>query len=173
MPPVPSQPRPDPGAASDGADKRVDDPAAWADHQAVQLRRVAAGETQAAVDWPGVIGEIAAVGVAERNATRILLRQAMALLLHVRGWPDHADRSVWLIALGGTLADLAIRLTPSIRPHLDLGALYQQARAQFAGVALDGQLPRPFPTTCPFTLDDLLRGDRAQLDGLLAPNEDL
>jgi hypothetical protein len=170
------------------AGPREADPLAWSQSQAAQLRRLA-GETPTAVDWPGVIAEIDAVGVAELNATRILLRQAMALLLQLRGWPEHADRPLWQIALGGALADLAIRLTSSIglpptseirppptsaiRPLLDLGALYQQARGQFAGVALDGQLPRPFPAACPFTLDDLLHGDRAHLDTLLAPNEDL
>ena len=75
--------------------------------------------------------------------------------------------------MGGVLADLAIHLTPVMRPHLDLEALYQLARAQVAGVALDGQLPRAFPTGCPFSLDELLRADRAQLDTLLVPNEEL
>lgn len=125
------------------------------------------------VDWPGVIAEIEAVGVAELTATRLLLRRAMALLLQIRGWPEHADRPAWLVAVGGALGDLAIRLTPRMRPQLDLELLYQLARAQFAGVALDGQLPRPFPTGCPFSLDDLLRADRGQLDALLVPNEEL
>ena len=40
-------------------------------------------------------------------------------------------------------------------------------------MALDGQIPRAFPSGCPFTLDDLLRGDRAQIDALLVPNEEL
>jgi hypothetical protein len=127
----------------------------------------------AEVDWAGVIAQIEAVGVAELNATRSLLRQAMALLLQIRGWPEHAERSAWLIAVGGVLADLAIHLAPGMRGHLDLEALYQLARAQVAGVALDGQLPRAFPSGCPFSLDDLLRGDRAQLDTLLVPNEEL
>jgi hypothetical protein len=159
--------------APEEAAKREADPLAWSQSQAARLRRLVAGDTPPQVDWPGVIAEIEAVGVAELNATRILLRQALALLLQLRGWPELADRPVWLIALGGTLADLTIRLTTSMRPHLDLAALYQHARTQLAGVALDGQLPRPFPAACPFTLDDLLHGDRAQLDGLLAPNEDL
>jgi hypothetical protein len=137
------------------------------------LRRAAAGETTAEVDWAGVIAQIEAVGVAELNATRSLLRQAMALLLQIRGWPEHGDRAAWLIAVGGVLADLAIHLTPGMRPHIDLEALYRLASAQVSGVALDGQLPRAFPSGCPFSLDDLLRGDRAQLDTLLVPNEEL
>jgi len=120
-----------------------------------------------------VITAVEAVGIAEVNATRSLLRQSLALLLQIRGWPEHPDRSAWLIAVGGALADVAIRLTPGMRPHIDLAALYQLARAQISGVALDGQLPRAFPAVCPFALDDLLRGDRAQLDGLLVPNEEL
>ena len=156
-------------AERDGAQ----DALAWSVEQARLLQRAAAGESVPGVDWPGVITEIESVGVAELNATRILVRQAMALLLQLRGWPEHSDRAVWLIALGGALADLTIRLTPAMASRISLESLYQQARAQIAGVTLDGQLPRPFPPGCPFTLDDLLRGDRAQLDGLLAPNEEL
>jgi hypothetical protein len=125
------------------------------------------------VDWAGVIAEIEAVGVAELNTARSLLRQAMALLLQIHGWPEHPGRSTWLLALGAALADLVIRLSPSMRPHLDLDPLYQLARNQFIGVTLDGQLPRAFPSGCPFSLDDLLRADRAQLDTLLVPNEEL
>jgi hypothetical protein len=160
------------------ADPPVDDALAWSERQAALLRRAAASDSMSAdgmsdVDWPGVIAGIEAVGIVELNATRILVRKAMALLLQIRGWPEHPDRAAWAIALGGTLADLTIRLTPSMRPRLDLDALYQRARGQVAGVALDGQLPRPFPLRCPFSLDDLLHGDRTQLDGLLAPNEEL
>ncbi len=120
-----------------------------------------------------MIATVESVGVAELNATRSLLRQALALLLQIRGWPEHGDRSAWLIAVGGVLADVAIHLTQAMRPHIDLAALYQVARAQVSGVALDGQLPRAFPSGCPFTLDDLLRGDRAQIDAFLVPNEEL
>jgi hypothetical protein len=125
------------------------------------------------VDWDGVIAEIRSVGVAELNAIRILLRQAMLLLLQIRGWPEHEGRIAWLLDLGGVLADLAIRATPGARPLLELEPLYQAARGQLAGITLEGQLPRGFPLACPFTLDDLLRGDRGELDALLAPNEEL
>jgi hypothetical protein len=164
---------------------RESDALAWSEREARKLRRVAARDAEdpdrvAArdaspddVDWAGVIAEIEAIGIAELNATCILLRQAMALLLQIRGWPEHEGRSAWLIALGGVLADLTIRLTPAMRPRIDLESLYQGALGQFAGVALEGQLAQPFPSGCPFTLDDLLRGDRTQLDGLLVPNEEL
>ena len=157
------------------ADARLRDAWTWSHRQAALLRLVDRADAAGApeVDWSGVIAEIEAVGVAELNATRSLLRQAMALLLQIRGWPENADRPAWLIAVGGVLADLAIHLTPGMRPYLDLKHLYQLARSQLAGVALDGQLPRPFPSGCPFSLDDLLRADRAQLDTLLVPNEEL
>jgi len=160
------------GDAPDG-DAPAWDAWAWSERQARLLRRAVVGETAPEVDWAGVIATIETVGVAELNATRSLLRQAMALLLQIRGWPEHGDRAAWLIAAGGVVADLAIHITPGMRPHIDLESLYQLARAQVAGVALDGQLPHAFPSGCPFSLDDLLRGDRAQLDALLVPNEDL
>lgn len=152
---------------------RLRDVWTWSQRQARLLRAVADGAGTPGVDWPGVIAEIEAVGVTDLTATRLLLRQAMALLLQIHGWPEHADRPAWLVAVGGALGDLAIRLTPGMRQQLDLESLYQLARAQFAGVALDGQLARPFPSGCPFSLDDLLRADRAQLDALLVPNEEL
>ncbi len=166
-----------PGRSRAGDTPARDAPAwdalSWSTRQARLLRLAAAGETVPEVDWAGVIAAIESVGVAELNATRSLLRQAMALLLQIRGWSEHGDRAAWLIAVGGVLADLAIHLTPGMRPHIDLESLYRLARAQVSGVALDGQLPRAFPSGCPFTLDDLLRGDRAQLDTLLVPNEEL
>jgi hypothetical protein len=152
------------------------DPWAWSERQARLLRRVAAGQRASdagEVDWAGVIVAIESVGVAELNATRTLLRHALALLLQIRGWPDSERRSAWLIAVGGALADVAIHLTPAMRPHIDVAALYQLAHAQISGVALDGQLPLALPLGCPFTLDDLLRGDRAQLEALLVPTEEL
>jgi hypothetical protein len=153
---------------------RERDALAWSEREARKLRQVAAGEADdSGVDWAGVIAEIEAVGLAELHTTRTLLRRAMALLLQIRGWPEHEMRAVWLIDLGGVLGDLVIRLSPAMRARLDLEALYQLARAQFAGVTLEGQLARPFPSGCPFSLDDLLRGDRAQLDALLVPNEEL
>jgi hypothetical protein len=44
----------------------------------------------------------------------------------------------------------------SMRQHLDLAALYEDALLPVRLDVIDGIGPRPLPPACPFTLDDLL-----------------
>src|ERR1700690_643096 len=71
------------------------DALAWSEPQAALLRRVARGERVNDVDWDHVVEEIEDVGLSELNATRAYLRQMLAHLLKLRGWPGHDACQHW------------------------------------------------------------------------------
>jgi hypothetical protein len=137
----------------------------WAEQQAGLLRRLAEGErVNDAVDWPNVIEELQDVGLSELHACESLLRQALVHLLKARGWPD---APAWRGETVGFLADAGERFTPSMRQRISLSGLYRKALRQVRTGAEPGDLPRPLPDLCPFTLDDLLTED-ADVEALAA-----
>lgn len=144
---------------------------AWSEHQSALLRRVARGERLNDVDWEHVVEEIEDVGLSELNATRAHLRQMMAHLLKIHGWPDHSACRHWRSEVVVFQTGLADHFAPSMRQRIDLAALYQRVLAQLAPLTYDDQPPRPFPRDCPFTLDDLLKGDVPEMEARLASLE--
>jgi hypothetical protein len=65
-------------------------------------------------------------------------------------------------------ADAAQRFAPSMQQRISLDRPYHMARAQVQAASYDGQEPLPSPETCPFSLDQLLNGDRQTLEAVLA-----
>lgn len=142
------------------------DALAWAEQQAVLLRRLAAGELlNAVVDWANVIEEVQDVGLSELRACRSLLVQALVHLLKLRAWPDSAASAHWRGEVAGFLADARDRFTPSMRQRVDLAALYADALHRVRSGAEDVGETRGLPGACPFGLDDLL-GDRPDVTAL-------
>src|SRR4030081_2972905 len=68
---------------------------AWSERQAALLRRVARGERVNDVDWDHVVEEIEDVGISELNAVHSYLRQMLAHLLKLHGWPDSDACEHW------------------------------------------------------------------------------
>ena len=140
----------------------------WAEQQAALLRRLAAGERlNAAVDWPNVIEEVQDVGLSELRACQSLLRQALAHLLKLHGWPASDAAAHWRGETAGFLADARRAFTPSMRQRIDLPDLYADALHQVRAAMGDAPAPHPLPASCPFALEELLVG-RPEVPTLLA-----
>ena len=143
------------------------DALAWAEQQASLLRRLAAGERlNEAVDWPNVIEELQDVGLSELRTCQSLLMQAMTQLLKLHAWPSSQSTQHWHDETGVFLDDAERRFTPSMCQRINLGELYAKALRR-ARTTKDPAPPHPLPEACPFTLQELLDGDVAELSAKL------
>ncbi len=134
------------------------DALAWAERQAALLRRLAAGEgVNEAVDWPNVIEEVQDVGLSELRACQSLLEQALTHLLKLHALPDSQAAKHWRDEVRAFLHDVQRRFTPSMRQRTGLDDLYDKAAGRARAAAADsGAMAGLWPSTCPFTLDDLV-----------------
>ncbi len=140
------------------------DALAWAERQAALLRQLAAGERlNEAVDWPNVIDEVQDVGLSELRACQSLLQQALTHLLKLHAWPGSRSAGHWRSEAGTFLDDAEQRFTPSTRQRIGLDSLYAKALRRARECADDAGTPRSHPMTCPYTLDELLAGETAEL----------
>ena len=129
----------------------------WTEQQADLLRRLAAGErVNDAVDWPNLIEEIEALGRSELRSYGSLLRQAIVHLLRIRAWPNSRAVGHWKAETFAFLNDAREGFTPSMRHRIEIGPLYAYALQQVHADTDESGEPSALPTTCPFTLDDLL-----------------
>jgi hypothetical protein len=135
----------------------------WAEHQAALLRRTARGERVNDVDWEHVIEEIEDVGLSELSAVRSYLRQLLIHMMKLGGWPESPAREHWRNELDIFQAERVERFAPSMRQRLDIPALYQQSLRAVSRMHIDGRPPETLSTECPFTLEELLLGDTAEL----------
>jgi Domain of unknown function DUF29 len=134
----------------------------WSARQADLLRRLAATEPHGAVDWAHVIEEIEAVGTAQLNDARGLLRQAIICLVRMHLDRDAAARPAAALELDCVLDDAAEQVTPSMKDRIDLDLIWSRIR----GRAVSGDpLGQALPDHCPWTVDALLANDQ---DALLA-----
>lgn len=139
----------------------------WSRHQAGLLRRLARGERVNGVDWAHVVEEIEDVGLSELNAVRSFLRQMLVHLLKIHGWPNDPAIRHWRVEIGAFQADAAQRYAPSMRRRISVQSLYDKARAQLKDIRYDGGPPQPWPSECPYSLNDLLREERQMLEDRL------
>ena len=51
-----------------------------------------------------------------------------------------------------------------MRRRIDLPGLYGDAAEQLENTSYDGVAPLAWPSDCPFSLDELLQGKRAELE---------
>jgi hypothetical protein len=132
------------------------DALAWAEQQAALLRRVARGERVNDIDWDHVVEEIEDVGLSELSAVKSHLRQLLVHLLKLHVWPGNQAVSHWRTEAGTFQAEAADRFAPSMRQRIDLQAIYTKAQSIVAGADYGESPITGSPSTCPFTLDDLL-----------------
>jgi hypothetical protein len=138
---------------------------AWSERQADLLRRVADTERHGAVDWSHVIEEIEAVGTAQLNDARGLLRQAMICLVRMHLDRDAAARPAATLELDCVLDDAAEQMTPSMQHRIDLDLIWSRIRGRLVS---GDPLSQALPDHCPWTVDALLANDQAALLAALA-----
>jgi Domain of unknown function DUF29 len=129
----------------------------WSEHQAMLLRRRAAGElvNEVDLDWPNIAEEIEAVGGEQRHAVESLLMRALVHMLKAEAWPLSHEVPHWQAESRLFRADAARRFVPSMRQRIDLTAIYRQALRGLPET-IYGQAPLSVPETCTVTLDELL-----------------
>ncbi len=161
----------------------------WSERQSELLRRAAETDRHGAIDWQHIIEEIEAVGTAQLNDARGLLRQAMICLVRMHldrgaaarpggtldaarpagtldaarpaGTLDAARPAVTL-ELDCVLDDAAEQMTHSMKRRIDLNLIWSRIRARSVS---DDPLSQALPDHCPWTVDALLANDQ---DALLA-----
>jgi len=136
----------------------------WSERQAALLRRVARGEKVNDVDWDHVVDEIEDVGLSHLNTVRSFLRLTLIHLLKIQGWPASSSVAHWRGEIGTFQSSAEQSFAPSMRQRIDLPLLYQKVSKDLSGVNYDGIGPKPWPSTCPVTLDELLTLERAELE---------
>jgi Domain of unknown function DUF29 len=137
----------------------------WSERQADALRRVAGDERYKSVDWSHVIEEIEAVGTAQLNDVRGIVRQVMIALVRIQLDPNSATRSDWTLELGCLMDDAADVFTPSMRDRIDMNRIWERVRVRTIQRAADDPRAVALPDHCPWTVEALLTGDP---DALLA-----
>jgi Domain of unknown function DUF29 len=136
----------------------------WSEQQADLLRRLGRGEGVNGVDWAHVVAEIEDAGLSELHSVQSYLNLMLAHLLKIHGWPNNQAQVHWQVEVVAFQQNMTRRFTPSMRQKIDVPRLYTDALEQPDGINYDGITPRPWPLTCPFTLDQLLNDRRAVLE---------
>lgn len=135
-----------------------DDFALWADRQAAMLRDKRFDE----LDLENLIEEVEDLGRRERDMVESYVETILEHLLKLALSDAERPRRGWLATVDKQRAKLARKLTTTLRNHLEteLPALYAGLRRPVArqlekdGVSLDA-----LPTTCPYSLDQILDPD--------------
>jgi len=140
------------------------DALAWSERQAALLRRVAKGERVNDVDWDHVVEEIEDVGFSELHAVQSHLRQMLAHLLKLHGWPDSDACQHWRNEVATFQVDAIGRYAPSMRQRIDLPRIYELAQRQIAPMRRGERVGLPAPATCPIALDQLLAASVEDLE---------
>jgi hypothetical protein len=135
----------------------------WSERQAGLLRRVANGERVNEVDWPHVIEEIADVGISELNAVRRLLRQAMIHLIRLHLQPTDSAQVHWHQELDAFIDSVMDRYAPSMSQRVDIQSIWDRAKQRATKYYAVSPGIAALPSDCPWTLDDLLSEDHADL----------
>jgi Domain of unknown function DUF29 len=141
---------------------------AWSQHQADLLRRLGRGERVNDVDWAHVAEEIEDVGLSELHSVESFLDLILVHLLKVHVSPGSLAAGHWRREVVGFQKNARRRFTPSMRQRIDVEKLYREAVEEVRADIEDGAAPRALPDASPFTLDDLLAGDRGMLLARLA-----
>jgi hypothetical protein len=140
------------------------DALAWSERQAALLRRVARGERVNDVDWDHVVEEIEDVGLSQLNAVHSYLRQMLAHLLKLSGWPESDACDHWRNEVATFQVEAIAHYAPSMRQRIDLLRTYELAQRQVAPMRRGDHSGLPAPSTCPVTLDQLLTASVEDLE---------
>ncbi len=115
---------------------------AWTQQQAAILRRLAASRTPSDLDLENLAAEVADLGKSECRAVRSQMRRLLEHLLKLEYGTSANPRAGWRCTILDPSIELKDDLTPTLRR--DLEAHNDPTAAQ------------SLPTTCPYTLTQLL-----------------
>ena len=126
---------------------------AWTQQQATLLH----DEAWEALDWQNLAEEIESMGRSEQNE---LGSRLQVLIMHLLKWQfQPGNRSLsWETTITIQRIDLEKLLgkNPSLRPQVDEFVADHYRRAMLAASGETGLDKRTFPTTCPYTVEQLL-----------------
>jgi Domain of unknown function DUF29 len=143
------------------ADLYDDDFFAWTQLQAKELRRFARTRPNLPLDLAHIAEEIADLGTEQRNAVRSWTARVIEHLLLLEHSPASEPRRGWINEIVTLRRDIERRLTPVLRRDLKrhLQRRYEEARSDLARKLErygEGDIVNRLPTTCPYTLDQVL-----------------
>ena len=139
-----------------------DDFYAWAQYQAAVLRSLRTRDNR--FDRENVAEEIETVGRNERDAVRSQVRRILEHFLKLSFSPAGEPRHGWRGSIIDARAELADRLSPTLRHDISiaLDKLYQIARKRVAADLQDHEeqsAAASLPAQSPYTLDQILADD--------------
>lgn len=140
------------------SDLYEDDFTLWAERQAAILRARRFDE----LDLENLIEEVEDLGRRERDMVESRLETILEHLLKLELSNAGRPRRGWLVTLDKQRAQLARKLSTTLRNHLEtaLPALYAGLRRPVARqLEKDDLSPDALPAVCPYTLDQILDPD--------------
>lgn len=105
------------------------------------------------IDRPNIVAEIDSVGRSGLRACESLLARAIEHMMKLPAWPGQPASPHWRSEARGLLRDARHAVSPSMRQHPALAALYAETRADIMVDEMDGAPPPPLPATSTPKLD--------------------
>jgi hypothetical protein len=138
---------------------------AWTRDQAQALRRLADQRWNGPLDLLHLAEEVEDLGSDQQNAVMSQLERTIEHLLKLEHSRNAEPRRQWMISVNSARGEIARRMTPTIRGHVEpaLPDLYRRSRRNGELALLDQGEPeaaRALPPDCPYGLDDLLADER-------------
>lgn len=132
----------------------------WTERQAAELRGLAKSRRDLpyALDLEHVAEEIEDLGRSELNAVSSLLRNLLIHLIKFAASPHTTARAHWADEIMAFHDDLRTRYAPAMRQRVDMDEIWTLALRR-AGESLRRhaeEAPEMIPSSCPFSLADLL-----------------
>jgi hypothetical protein len=127
----------------------------WIERQAELLREGRFRD----LDLAHLIEEVEDLGINLRNAVTSRTREIILHLLKLQYSPAVELRGGWRENVGKQRDDLELELTASLKRHLetDLETIFQKARRRAVDeLARDRLTPDQLPSTCPYTLEQII-----------------
>jgi hypothetical protein len=134
---------------------------AWTREQAAALRRLADERWNGPLDLLHLAEELEDLGSEQQWAVESQLERIIEHLLKLEHSPSRDPRRQWMISVNSARGELARRITPTIRNHVEVALpdLYRRARRNGELALLDQrevEAARALPADCPYAFDDLL-----------------
>ena len=144
-----------------------DDFFAWTQEQAAALRHLPASVVGTDVDIANVAMEIEDLGRRDLREVKSFLKLVVEHLIKIDACPGYPDVPHWRSETRHFQDSAIAALSPSMRQLLSAATVWQSGWKAARGFLADAGVRSALPTTCPFTLDDLLSND-FDLDTALA-----
>jgi Domain of unknown function DUF29 len=142
----------------------------WSEQQAELIRRLGATSRDLPndLDVENVAEEIESVGRSEMASVESFLRLLLLHLIKIASVPTSSANAHWRDEARNFAAEALTRFAPSMAERVDLDRAWRLAcRQATASLAEHGDVVVTLPTTCPWTVEQLIR-EPLDLEPLLA-----